>query len=199
MTELVDSRTYWQHRHTLRKGDWRANGAGSTGIWLDTKRAWVNSLLEESGGGSLLDLGCGDGLVADGFQVEGYTGVDLVPAAVAAARERFAGRPGWAVLLLDEWEQMMLPVDVAVSMDVILHLIEDAAYFEHLAYLFEVAEHRVGICSTDFEAPAEGHMRHHQFSIDVEDHFPRWTLVRRAVQPEQPDGPATVWTTWRRR
>jgi SAM-dependent methyltransferase len=51
----------------------------------------LDRLLAMTGGGAVLDLGCGDGLVADlaGDRIESYLGVDLVPPAVGPSGARF--------------------------------------------------------------------------------------------------------------
>ena len=51
----------------------------------------IPALLEEAGGGRLLDLGCADGMAAElaGDRLECYLGVDLSPPAVAPRRGEF--------------------------------------------------------------------------------------------------------------
>jgi SAM-dependent methyltransferase len=51
----------------------------------------LDRLLDMARGGAVLDLGCGDGLVARlaGNRIEAYTGADLLPAATPPARGRF--------------------------------------------------------------------------------------------------------------
>ncbi|MEJ7717113.1 MAG: hypothetical protein WKF31_03795 [Thermoleophilaceae bacterium] len=51
----------------------------------------IPALLEEAGGGRLLDLGCADGMAAElaGDRLERYLGVDLSPPAVAPRRGEF--------------------------------------------------------------------------------------------------------------
>ena len=70
-----------------------------------------------------------------------------------------------------------LKADLALSLDVIYHLVEDHVFDAYMRRLFESARRFVIIYSSnaDQETPAE-HVRHRQFTRWVEHNRPGWHL-----------------------
>jgi trans-aconitate methyltransferase len=196
---------YWRNRHRRRRGTWQAVGSGSVGHLAEWKVDLVNTLVCENGARSLLDLGCGDGRVSEGFEVETYLGLDPSPVAVAEARKRVGDRTGWSV---QEYEPAAImgqtpPADVSVSLDVVFHLIDDRLYFAYLTHLFHCTRMAVGIYSTNWDGPAHAHMRHRNVEQDVADWFPGWYLDESVAPPwptmHYPDGSDCWWLVWKPR
>lgn len=184
---MKDSATYWEQRHAERRGHWRANGPGSRGRLLSYKVALVQALVDETRAHSLLDLGCGDAQLGARVNVDHYLGVDVSPTAAEAARARLGmrGRGGTVeVLTLAQLPPAIGMVDVAISMDVVFHLLEDEAYHDHLQRLFDVAKRAVGIYSTVTESPVFGHVRHRAVERDVAAlSWLDWECIHRGPPP----------------
>lgn len=66
--------------------------------------------------GHVFELGCGDGRLAPAFAPEGYTGMDINPAALARARQ---ANPGHRFIA--EWEA----ADTVLAYTVLLHLADE--------------------------------------------------------------------------
>jgi SAM-dependent methyltransferase len=106
-----------------REGRWDGGGSGAGSCPEDAGHffAWLASRVRP--GSSLLDVGCGDGRLAAVYApwCGRYTGVDLAPSAIAAARPRL---PSGAQLVLGTLDD--LPPDAqwdwVLVKDVLQHL-----------------------------------------------------------------------------
>jgi SAM-dependent methyltransferase len=170
------SRSYWHRRY--EKGG--HSGPGSYGRLAAFKAEVLNGFVARNALESVIEFGCGDGNQLRLARYPRYTGVDVSPAAVARCRELFDGDDRKRFMLLDEYagEQACL----AISLDVIYHLVEDAVYERYMRTLFAAARRHVVIYSSDScdNRGYEGtHIRHRPVSAWVEAHQPAWRLERR--------------------
>ena len=79
-----------------------------------------------------------------------------------------------------------LRADLALSLEVIFHLIDDGMFEEYLTTLFDSAGRYVVICSSDTADLPEGpHEKHRPFTPWVERNQPDWTLTRRLEPPAE--------------
>jgi hypothetical protein len=68
--------------------------------------------------------------------------------------------------------------DLALSLDVIYHLVEDDIYEQYMRSLFEAADHFVIIYSDNEDSPGEAsHLRHRRFTDWIESNKPDWQTV----------------------
>ena len=104
---------------------------------------------------------------------------------------RFAGDPGKSFL----WHDPALTVnngnslraDLALSLDVIYHLVEDAVYERYLADLFAAARRSVIIYSSDKdEETGVPHVRHRAFTGEVARRCPDFRLTA-TIRNRYPD------------
>lgn len=159
---MFDVPGYWEKRY-LAGGD---SGAGSRAEAAVRKAAYVNNLITTLGVHSVIDWGCGDGEVAQHLTVERYVGLDVSPLAVDLCWQR-AQRPGWSFLQFDGVTPPPLPpADLALSLDVIYHLVEDDLYRRYLALLFASAP-LVCVHSTNYEQAGRAHVLHRRFTADL--------------------------------
>ena len=69
--------------------------------------------------------------------------------------------------------------DLALSLDVIFHLVEDEVFEPYLVTLFESSRRYVAVYSSNFDGPAaDPHVRHRQFTKDVSRLITGWRLIR---------------------
>lgn len=105
--------------------------AGDSGYFMNARDDVVAEL--ERPLGSVLDVGCGAGNVGPGLRAAGagrLTGVELVPSAAAAARERFD-----EVLegtIEDALPRLSGPFDTILCLDVLEHLVDPGAVLREL-------------------------------------------------------------------
>jgi SAM-dependent methyltransferase len=179
------SSDYWDKRY--RAGG--HSGAGSCGHLAAFKAGVINSFVADNAIGDVLDLGCGDGHLLSLLQVPGYTGVDVSLAALACCISRF---PQHRFLTFAALEAS-IRADLALSIDVVFHLVEDAVFARYMHALFEHAKRFVLVYSSNIDSNwSSPHVRHRRFTDYVADCRPEWRLIahvpnRYPYDPEQPD------------
>jgi len=171
---FVGSAEYWRQRYA-RGGD---SGPGSYGKFAEFKARVLNAFFAEEGIATVIEFGSGDGNQLKLLTVPDYLGVDISAAAVAACRATFAETPGRRFVLADDYRGER--AECSLSLDVIYHLVEDAAFERHMHQLFAAATRSVVIYSSNREADAADgkHVRHRPFTEWVAHHEPGWTLQR---------------------
>jgi hypothetical protein len=160
---------YWN----LRYHDGRGSGPSSQGPEVAVKAGRVNRIVRDRGYQTVVDWGVGDGLVAAGFDVPRYIGLDVSKVAVRLARQH--ARPGWELHTVSATGPSPWRGDLALSFDVLFHLTRDQPYWWHLERLFGSAGH-VLIRASNYDAPRSGHMRRRRWTDDVPA---GWRLIDR--------------------
>ena len=184
---------YWEQRYA-RGGN---SGAGSYGALAKYKAAFVNEFMNVNGVRSVVDFGCGDGEQISMLSVKTYHGLDISPNAVERCRTRYDGRDGWTFQLIDEFKPKPARYDLAISLDVVYHLIEDEVYESYLKRLFDSAGRYVLIYGSDWDNPGHvPHIRHRWFSGWVARRRPKWRVCARAANPYPFDAYNSINTTF---
>ena len=181
----ISSATDWEDRY--RQG--RTSGSGSRGRLAAFKADFINRFVVGNRVDDMVDMGCGDGVLLSMLQVPSYVGIDVSTTSLAHCRQRF---PEHRFVHFDVMDQVA-PADLAVSIDVVFHLVEDEAYVRYMQALFDHARRFVVIYSSNVEAGLQApHIRHRRFSNDVAGTLPAWRLVahvpnRYPFDPAAPD------------
>lgn len=182
-----DARTYWESRYGAG-GD---SGAGSRGELARLKARFLNRFVAAERVSSVLELGCGDGEQLALAEYPAYVGLDVSPSAIARCAERFAGDSTKRFAVYDPMTFMPaqdLEADVALSVDVVYHVVADADFDRHMTHLFACARRFVVIYATNVPDPQPDqadHIRHRRFTNWIERTRPEWMLTRRV--PIRPD------------
>ena len=171
------SASYWESRYR----DGGSSGVGSYDRFAQYKAEFINDLVARESIGSAIELGCGDGNQLALLEIERYTGVDVSETVLEACRARFADDPTRRFLHADALAGPERPrAELALSLDVIYHLVEDAVFERHIDDLFACATRRVVVYSSDdpeVEAKSGPHVRHRRFTDRIALAHPDWTLV----------------------
>lgn len=141
--------------------DWYAaggdSGPGSRGEAARFKADTVNDFVHRHGIRSVFESGCGDGGQLALLNVPAYTGYDVSNTALARAQQRFRDDPTKVFVSQYEFQR----ADLALSMDVLYHLFDDAERAKHLATLFTAGDRFVMIYTTrDDSHDMPGHVWH---------------------------------------
>jgi SAM-dependent methyltransferase len=175
---------YWENRYQAGRG----SGPGSRRRAARLKGNFVNTLIEREGVHSVIDWGCGDGRVASRLRVERYLGLDVSPEALRLCEEACREHDGWEFLLYDGFTPPELPqADLALSLDVIFHLVDDAMYHRHLELVFGSAP-LVLIQSSNKDERGRAHVLHRRFIYDMPT---GWSLMNGGL--EESDGEIGMW------
>jgi hypothetical protein len=174
--ESLNSSEFWDG-HYAAGGN---SGTGSYGRLAEFKAEVLNEIIADSGIQTAIELGCGDGHQLSLVRYPRYMGLDTSPTAIELCRQRFAGDDTKRFAAYQSGDSIPEQAEMAVSLDVVYHLLEDTIYEQYMADLFSAATRLVVVYSSDSEEPAEWpEVRHRRFTGWVADNAPSWKLARR--------------------
>lgn len=172
----LSSARYWNLRYRTG-GD---SGSGSFGDLATHKADFLNSFVKTHAIESVLELGCGDGNQLAHYTFPRYIGLDVSPYAIRKCVTRFGAdrtKTFIAVSPSDIHDPLgVLRADLAISIDVVYHLVEDEIFTDHLRLLFTAASKWAIVYSSNFEPEhwTFRHVRHREFLPVVQSAFPGW-------------------------
>ncbi len=178
------SANYWDSRY--ESGG--TSGAGSYGPLAEYKAGVLNSFVRSAAVDSVIEFGCGDGNQLSLADYPSYLGLDVSPAAIRMCIERFRtdGSKSFALYSPDHFADpsRVFSADVALSLDVLYHLIEDRVFGTYLHHLFGAADRYVIVYSSNrAERDSAPHVRHREFTQWVEANIDGWALTNVAENP----------------
>jgi len=182
---LINSRTfagsgsYWDKRY--QKG--RDSGEGSYGELALFKAKVLNEFVRENEIRSVVEFGSGDGNQLKLAEYPAYTGVDVSPVAVRMARQTFQQDHSKKFLTTGEYQGERS--ELALSLDVIYHLVEDGVFESYMERLFQAATRFVAIYSSNCSGlmTDSPHVRHREFTRWVKERFPSLPAPRIITNP----------------
>ena len=155
-----NSADYWDRRYQ----EGRNSGAGSYNRLALFKADVVNRFVKDHRVASVIEFGCGDGSQLTLADYPAYIGVDVSPTILAATREKFAGDPTKIFVHTDEVGAKHL-AELALSLDVVYHLVEDEVFERYMTQLFDSASRFVIIYSSNDDRRSDSlHVRHRRFT-----------------------------------
>lgn len=170
------SSKYWEDHY--KKGG--TSGEGSYGKLAEFKAEVINSFIIEHHINSVIEFGCGDGNQLSLFKVKRHIGLDVSKTAIKMCMEKFNEDKSKSFFLFNpEFFQNngALTAELALSLDVIYHLVEEKIYRLYLKCLFEAAQRFVIVYSSNIDTQQVYHEKHRNFTKDVEKLFPEWKLI----------------------
>jgi SAM-dependent methyltransferase len=172
------SARYWE-RNYARGG---TSGPGSYGALATGKAAFLNDFVRKHGVRSVIEFGCGDGHQLSLADYPSYIGLDVSRSAVERCKRRFADDPAKSFFLYDGAcfadRAGLFTADLAISIDVIYHLTEDAVFEAYMTHLFAAGKKFVIVYATNGETRGTApHVRHRHFTRWVDAHHPDWRLL----------------------
>jgi SAM-dependent methyltransferase len=171
---FAGSAGYWEDRYA-EGGD---SGAGSYGHSAREKADFLNRFVAEHDVVSVIELGCGDGNQLALCEYQSYLGLDVSETAVERCRARFADDPTKSFRLVSEVGSER--ADLALSLDVIYHLVEDAVFDDHMRRLFSYGQRFVVVYSSNTTGGSvleRAHVRHRRFTDWVAASAPSWSAI----------------------
>lgn len=176
-----DSAAYWEDRYSRNE----RSGDGSYGYLASYKAAIVNGVIAHYGIKSVVEFGCGDGAQLSLFNIPEYVGLDVSETIIKQVESRFRDDHTkrfhiYPYLLTSQ-------MDMAMSLDVIFHLVEDHVFRKYMTDLFSASRFLVILYSSATNVNLVGpHVRHRNVKKYVDTMFPRWTLINELDNPFYP-------------
>ena len=175
---------YWEQNYA-RGG---TSGPGSYNAAAEAKAAFLNNFVRTREVRTVIEFGCGDGHQLSLAEYPAYIGLDVSRSGIGLCQRRFAGDLAKSFFLYDGAcftdRSYLFTAELAISLDVIYHLIEDAVFDTYMTHLFAAAEKFVIIYATNREiAGTAPHVRHRHFTRWAEEHAQDWRLLERMQGP----------------
>jgi hypothetical protein len=117
-----------------------------------------------------------DGNQARQFHFPSYTGLDVSITPIEKCSEVCKNDPAKRFLISDK-NTTKLQAELAISLDVIYHLIEEEVYEINMNQLFRSAAKYVIIYAWDVESDKEYHVKHRKFSEWIKENVAEFKLV----------------------
>ncbi|MFY9988038.1 MAG: class I SAM-dependent methyltransferase [Chthoniobacterales bacterium] len=184
-----DSSTYWEKRYQQGK----TSGVGSYGRLAAFKAEVLNEFVVKNGVESVIEFGCGDGTQLSLSNYPRYVGVDVAQGSIAICGKRFAGDNTKKFCLTTQLANDTEKFDLAISLDVVYHLVEDAVFEAYMRSLFAHAGKYIVIYSSNKTEPSGvPHVRHRRFTDWIKSNAPQWQQShfvpnRYPEDPKRPD------------
>jgi len=183
------SAQYWEDRY--KKGG--TSGSGSYNRLAEFKARILNDYVKIHNIKSIIEFGCGDGNQLSLARYPSYIGLDVAPSAIAMCAERFSNDSTKSFFLYNSKafidNHNIFRAELALSIDVIFHLVEDEIFENYMTHLFNAAEKSVIIYASNFEKGQTFHEKDRNFTKWVELNQPHWKLVEK-INNDYPYNPA---------
>lgn len=183
------STSYWNARY--RSGG--TSGAGSYGQLAEFKAAVLNEFVRTKNIRTVIELGCGDGAQLELARYAECVGIDVATASIERCSARFGHDLTKRFYLADALPKDLGTFDLALSLDVIYHLVEDSVFDSYMRTLFARSHLYVVIYASNYDAPVDApHVRHRRFTNWIAQNAPTWELAayvpnRFPFDPSRPD------------
>jgi SAM-dependent methyltransferase len=171
---------YWDFRYF----SYGNSGSGSYNRLAEFKAKIINSLLVEYNIKSIVELGCGDGNQLSLINYPAYTGFDISKEAIRKCNQIFKNDASkkFYIYRPEKYQHHKYIADMAISLDVIYHVVEDNLYELYLNHLFNLARKIVIIYSWNFndheKKYSASYIKPRKFTDTIENLFPDWKLER---------------------
>ncbi len=168
------SAAYWEKRYSAGGN----SGVGSYALFAEFKADVLNGFVATHHVQTVVDFGCGDGNQLSLAKYPAYLGFDVTSTAISQCQELFKSDTHKAFRLMSEYNGEN--ADLALSLDVIYHLVEDNVFEHYMRTLFEASNRYVIIYASDSDDNRgyEGtHVRHRKFTRWIQENLPHWKLV----------------------
>lgn len=178
------SSNYWDKRYSLGGN----SGSGSYNQIAKYKAEILNDFIIQNSIKKLIDFGCGDGNQIAYLMVEEYLGLDVSPTAIEICNQKFKQdlTKQFRLYTKKNIEEILTnsKTELAISLDVIYHLVEDKILFQYLNDLFNATSKYTIIFSTNFDKIYESpHQKDRKIAAIIQEYFTEWDLMKFIENP----------------
>jgi SAM-dependent methyltransferase len=166
---------YWEKRYATGGN----SGVGSYDKFAEFKAEVINRFVSEKKVESVIEFGCGDGNQLKLADYPAYLGFDVSETALSLCKQLFLQDKKKAFKLMQEYAREK--ADLALSLDVIFHLVEDDVFENYMFTLYQAANRFVIIYSSNADNDnLQGgvHVKHRNFTSWVQANIPDWNLIK---------------------
>lgn len=175
---VFDSKKYWKNRY--EKGG--NSGSGSYNNLAIFKANIINHFIFHHNNKieTIIDYGVGDGNQLSLLNVneKKYIGLDISSYIIKKCKEQYKNDNNKIFYDINYINVNNLTCDLALSCDVLYHLIEENIYNEYLNNLFTISNKYVIIYANDINKNHTEHVKFRNFTNCIRSNFPDWILIR---------------------
>lgn len=189
---FTSSADYWEDRYKAGGN----SGIGTYGRLAAFKAEVINEFVTTNAIQTVIEFGSGDGAQLELANYPRYTGVDVSPTIIDLTRRNFANQSSIQFLHASEVTSDTM-AELALSLDVIYHLVEDEVFVSYMRQLFKSATRFVIIYSSDEDRQGDApHVRQRQFSSWIAAHQNDFRLSCTIANPYpySQEDPETSWS-----
>lgn len=184
-----NSAQYWNDRYNTGG----TSGAGSYGRLAVFKAKFINDFVAKNSVSKVIEFGCGDGAQLALASYPQYVGFDVSPVAVSICKNKFGNTASYYEFYETTYQHPREgEFDLALSLDVIYHLIEDEVFDKYMSRLFRASSKYIIIYSYNFDKTYRSqHERGREFLRWCERNANDWSLseVKKNDFPYDQDDP----------
>ena len=170
MEKTFKTKDYWEARY----GRGGTSGEGSYGNSSIHKANIINRLIKQYQIKTINDLGHGDGNNINLLRgMDNYFGYDVSKTARSICTLKFKEQPSYTFL---QRVSQFKKRDMAMSLDVLYHLVEDKLYHNYLNRLFSLGQY-VLIYSTNKDSIGNPHCKSREFTTHIEKTYKDFNLI----------------------
>ena len=158
------SKQYWEQRYQSNKN----SGSGSYGRLALFKAEIINAFVEARNINTIIEFGCGDGNQLDIADYPNYVGYDVSNKAIDICKEKFKNDNNKCFYILSD-SLKIKAADLALSLDVTYHLIEDEIFDIYMKQLFSSSLKYVIIYSSNYNDHFAPHVKCRKFTDWIEE------------------------------
>lgn len=164
------SKEYWDNRYK-RGGN---SGIGSYGKMSRFKADVINKYSKDNDVKTVCEFGCGDGNQLSLFKFEHYTGYDISETVIEKCKKMFSDTNKKFYNIQDYNEERY---DLALSLDVIYHLVENSVFETYMTTLFNSSDN-ILIYSSNFDDTGNLHVRHRKFTNWIDTNRSDFKMIK---------------------
>jgi len=168
------SEQYWKERYSAGGN----SGVGSYDKFAQFKAEVVNRFVVEHDVGTVIEFGCGDGNQLRLADYPKYLGFDVSETALSLCKQIFISDSSKTFKLMREYA--MEKAHLALSLDVVFHLVEDECFLNYMRVLFGAADRYVVVYSSDSDDNVgyEGtHIKHRKVTEWIQKNISGWVQI----------------------
>lgn len=168
------SEKYWEERYKYGGN----SGAGSYNRLAKFKAEVINKFVIEHNINSVIEWGCGDGNQLSLADYPEYIGYDISEKAIDICCKKYENDITKKFFWCGKTNfENKIKADLALSLDVIYHLVEDNVFQIYMDRLFDSSHRYICIYSCNYDKNAEEHVRCRKFTDYIIKNYKEWKLI----------------------
>lgn len=174
LSRNFDSNKYWENRY--KKGG--NSGDGSYNQLANYKANIINDFINKNDIKTLIDYGVGDGNQLKLIKCDMITGLDVSTTVINKLKNDFKNDTN-KQFYLNENFKLINPYELAISCDVLYHLVDITIWKKYLSNLFTYSNKYVIIYASNENKDYGIHCLSRNFTQYIHKHFSSWKLIKK--------------------